>query len=283
LAQALAWSQNIATASLLEQMGGPKVLIDFAKKAGFDTSHFPEEMGLALGQAEVTPVEMAQFAGMVANGGFRIEASPVWRATDLAGHERIHPPAPHERVLSAESAALTRELMRLVIDYGTGGGIRGVSGDPGFSGPAIGKTGTTDSERDIWFIGATPRVATVVWLGYDLPAPVGGSAADFAAPLWGWWMGHTVGLDSPLPDFPKEPKLQKIAICTETGLIPNASCKPIVASFLPGTGPKTACAEDHPAVDPGWNAAAHESVWKRKEREAAEADAGVAPSKLGDP
>ncbi|MFT3839298.1 MAG: transglycosylase domain-containing protein [Myxococcaceae bacterium] len=281
LAQALTWSQNIATASLLEQMGGPKVLIDFAKKAGFDTKNFPDEMGLALGQGEVTPVEMAQFAGMVANGGFRIEASPVWRAVDLAGHERIHPPAPHERVLSAESAALTRELMRLVIDYGTGGGIRGAAGDPGFSGPAIGKTGTTDSERDIWFIGATPRVATVVWLGYDLPAPVGGSAADFAAPLWGWWMGHTIGLDLPLPDFPKEPKLQKIAICTETGLIPNPSCKNIVASFLPGTGPKTACAVEHPAEDPSWNPAAHESIWKRKEREAA-ADAGVAPSKLGD-
>ena len=95
-------------------------------------------------------------------------------------------------------------------------------------------------------------------------------------------MGHTLGLDQPLPDFPKEPKLQKIAICTETGLIPNASCKNIVASFLPGTGPRTTCAVEHPAEDPGWNTAAHESIWKRKEREAAEADAGT-PSRLGDP
>ena len=166
---------------------------------------------------------------------------------------------------------------------GFGGGIRGVSGEPGYAGPAIGKTGTTDSEKDIWFVGATPKVAAVVWLGYDLPQPVGGSAADFAAPLWGWWLGHALGTDLPLPDFPKEPKLQKVAICTETGLLPNPSCKPIIASFLPGTAPTKTCEVEHPAVDPGWVPAAHESIWKKKEREAAEADAGTQAPGPSDP
>jgi membrane peptidoglycan carboxypeptidase len=273
LAQALAWSQNIATASLLEELGGPKPLIAFAKRAGFDTHQFPEEMGLALGQGEVTPVEMAQFAGMIANGGYRLDATPVLRATDLSGIERVHAPRAGEQVLTPTAAALTRELMKLVVEYGTGGGIRGVVGEAGYQGPVIGKTGTTDSEKDVWFIGATPRTAAAVWLGYDKPATVGGSAADFAAPLWGWWLGHTATLDGPPPDFAKEPKVLRTGICTETGLLPNESCKVIYAPFLPGSEPKKRCETDHPAVDPGWVSAAHESVWKKN----AAPDAGSAP------
>jgi membrane peptidoglycan carboxypeptidase len=264
LAQALTWSQNIATASLLEELGGPAPLIAFAKRAGFDTRHFPMELGLALGQAEVTPLEMAQFAAMVANGGHRVEATPVLRAVDLSGVERVHPPKPLEQVLTPQAAALTRELMRLVVEAGTGGGIRGVAGEAGYQGAAIGKTGTTDSEKDVWFVGATPRTATVVWLGYDLPATIGGSAADFAAPLWGWWMGHTAALDGAPPDFPKEPKLARVGICTETGLLPNPTCKVIAAPFLPGTAPKASCETEHPEQDTGWNNAAHESLWKKK-------------------
>ena len=272
LAQGLAWSQNIATASLLDDLGGPAPLIAFARKAGFDTTAFPEELGLALGQAEVTPIEMAQFAGMVANGGRRIEGTPIVRATDASGIERVHPPKPLQTVLEPAAAALTRELMRLVIDFGTGGGIRGAGGEPGFQGPAIGKTGTTDSEKDLWFVGATPDTATVVWLGFDLPARLGASAADFAAPLWGWWMARSTQYD-PLPfaDFDKTPALVKQGICTQTGLLPNPSCKVINAPFLPGTAPKETCATDHPAIDPGENPAAHESLWKRRDRQAADA------------
>jgi membrane peptidoglycan carboxypeptidase len=276
LAEGLAWSQNIATASLLEELGGPAPLIALAKKAGFDTTAFPQELGLALGQAEVTPIEMAQFVGMIANGGRRLEGTPVRRAVDASGAERVHPPQSLERVLEPEAAALTRELMRLVIDFGTGGAIRGVAGETGYLGPAIGKTGTTDSEKDLWFVGATPSVAMVVWLGYDMPARLGASAADFAAPLWGWWMGKASQYDAtPLPDFPKQPALLKQGVCTQSGLLPNPSCKVILAPFLPGTAPKGSCTLEHEAVDPGFVTAAHESLWKRRDREAAEADAGV--------
>jgi membrane peptidoglycan carboxypeptidase len=271
LAHALAWSQNIATASLLEELGGPKALIAFAKRAGFDTHQFPEEMGLALGQAEVTPLEMAQLAGMIANGGHRLDATPVLRATDLAGVELVHPPKAGEAVLTPTAAALTRELMRGVVEGGTGGGIRGVSGESGYLGPAIGKTGTTDSEKDVWFIGATPRVAAAVWLGYDRPATVGGSAADLAAPLWGWWLGHSTSVDGPAPDFPKEPKIARVGVCTETGLLPNETCKVISAPFLPGTEPKKRCQTEHSAEDTGWVSAAHESLWNKR----AAVDAGT--------
>ncbi len=281
LAEGLAWSQNIATASLLEHLGGPAPLKAFANEAGFDTSAYPDELGLALGQAEVTPLEMARFMATIANGGRRVDPSPVVSAIDLRGTQRVGPPKPAERVLTPEAAALTRDVMRLVIEYGTGGAARGLAGEAGYFGPAIGKTGTTDSERDIWFVGSTPKLAAAVWLGFDQPARIGAAAADFAAPLWGWWLGRRARLEAPpWPDFSKEPKLLKQAICTETGLVPNLGCRAIPAPFIPGTQPKAQCTVDHAAQDAG-PAHAHESFWKKRQRILDEADGGRRDAGLG--
>lgn len=282
LAQGLAWSQNIATASLLEEVGGPKALIPFAQKLGFDTSKYPEEMGLALGQGEVTPLEMAQFAGMVANGGLRISGSPVLRAVDAGGAERIAAPAAGDRVLTPEAAALTRELMRLVIDVGTGGASRGAGGEGGYQGQALGKTGTTDSEKDLWFVGGTPTLAMAVWLGYDVPAPLGAAASDLAAPLWGWWMNRVTKYQGEAPTFPDEPKIVKRWVCTVTGKLSGATCKGISAPFLTDTAPKAGCPIEHPPPPPpelgedGLPKAGHESLWKKMAREQAE-KAGAVP------
>lgn len=278
LAQGLTWSQNIATASLLDELGGAEPLIALAKEVGFDTSNFPRELGIALGQAEVTPLEMAKLAATISNGGTKVEATTILRAVDARGVERISPPAPGPRVLTPEAAALTRDLMRLVIEAGTGGATRGIPGEVGYGGPAMGKTGTTDAEKDLWFIGATPKHAMVVWLGYDQPVRIGAAAADLAAPLWGWWMGHSTRVDGPkYPEFSIEPKVVKQGICTISGLLPAEGCKVIWAPFLPGTQPKAICTLDHASTDAAYAPEAHESLWKRKAREAATADAGVNP------
>ena len=243
LAQALKWSSNIGTASLLEELGGPRHLVDFAERLGFDKQWLPEEMGLALGQGEVTPQEMASFVGTVVNGGRRVAGSPVLFARDAARQIPVGVLNPERPVMAPEAAALTRELMRGVVQGGTGGSIRGVNGIYGYRGEAIGKTGTTDKEYDLWFVGATPYYAGAVWLGYDTPERVGGSASELAAPLWGWWMK---GVHENLPDKEFEgPELEYRRICTITGLIPKKGCLSVRAPFLPGTAPKTyssACA-----------------------------------------
>ncbi len=262
LAQALIWSQNIATASLLEQLGGPRRLIDFAARLGFDTSGFPEELGLALGQAEVTPLEMAQFAALIANGGQGVLGSPVWRAVDAWGRERIGPPLPKRALLDRESAALTRELMRLVIEEGTGGGTRGAGGEAGYSGPAFGKTGTSDGEKDLWFVGSTPSLAASVWIGYDRPIPIGAAASDLAAPLWGWWMSRLTRDQPSHPDFPEEPKLTRRAICAESGGRPNETCPVVEAPFLPRSASLAPCRIDH-SVGEDAERRPRESLWKR--------------------
>jgi membrane peptidoglycan carboxypeptidase len=78
--------------------------------------------------------------------------------------------------------------MRLVVTAGTGGASRGTLGKKGYYGPAIGKTGTTDQHKDLWFVGSTPYFSSALWLGYDIPDNLHASASDFAAPIWGWWM-----------------------------------------------------------------------------------------------
>jgi membrane peptidoglycan carboxypeptidase len=236
LAYALPWSENAATASLLEELGGPRYLVDFAGRLGFKTRWLPEEMGLSLGQGEVTPVEMATFAATIINGGRRATGSPVHSARDAAGQIRVGAIAPDRPVMTPEAAALTRELMVGVVEFGTGNPIRGVAGIHGYKGPAMGKTGTTDRELDLWFVGGTPYYAAAVWVGYDKPTRIGGSASDFAAPLWGWWM-RAVHEHLPEKDF-EGPVVEHHRICPTTGLLPKPGCLSVRAPFLPGTAPE---------------------------------------------
>lgn len=272
LAYALAWSQNIATAALLAESGGPKAMIDFADKLGFDTRGWPLELGLSLGQAEVTPLEQARFVATIIGEGRLAGAWPVVSATDARGRSRFRTEGFGDPVMSAEAATLTRELMRGVINQGTGGAARGGGGFPGYGGPAIGKTGTTDSEKDLWFVGGTPDYSLALWIGYDQPARIGASASDLASPLWGWW-ARAVHQGMPPDEFQGSVQTSSRAICTITGKRPNGSCPLIGAPFLPGTEPKEACSTSHPPPDPEGAKKEYEGLWKRKAREEAEAEA----------
>ncbi len=278
LAQAMAWSQNVATASLLEELGGPRYLVDFAGRMGFDTRWLPEEMGLALGQGEVTPVEMASYVATVINGGRRATGSPVQSARDAAGQIRVGAIAPDRPVMTPEGAALTRELMRGVVEHGTGNPIRGVGGVYGYEGPAIGKTGTTDKELDLWFVGGTPHYAGSIWIGYDRPQRIGGTASELAAPLWGWWMrGVHEGL-STTREF-EGPQVEYASICTITGKRPQAGCRSIRAPFLPGTVPtemSSAC-DSWPSRE-----GRSQSLWRRR-RGGGQASAPAQESSAGTP
>ena len=224
LANAMTRSQNVATATLLEQLGGPLELITFAAKLGFETKDYPNEMGLALGQAEVTPLEMARFSAMMANGGIEVTGSPVVLATNKNGVVLIDEPARGARLLSPQATALTRALMGLVLTHGTGGATRrGAAGMRGYVGTGFGKTGTTDQNKDLWLVGGTPHYGSALWLGCDQPSNLRASSSDLAAPLWGWWM-RSIHTDL---DAQKSYPIShlKRSICRHTGMIGNGSCK----------------------------------------------------------
>lgn len=245
IAHALRSSANIASAHLLEEAGGPEALRPFAGRLGFDADALPHDLGVALGQGEVTVHQLTRFVATVVEGGLAVQGSPVVAVQDLHDRVVVEDVPPHEPVMSPESAALTRELMGLVVSWGTGGAARGANGRIGVRGPLVGKTGTTDDERDLWFAGATPAHAAVLWLGYDQPARIGASASDLAAPLWGWWMHELEdGLE---PGTFDGPELQRVGICTLTGKRPGPGCEVLPAPFVPGTAPRAVCDGDHPA------------------------------------
>src|SRR6202008_3351078 len=75
---------------------------------------------------------------------------------------------------------LVTSMLQSVLNEGTGAGVRGA----GFKIEAAGKTGTTNDLRDAWFVGFTPELLTVVWVGFDDNQPVGLSGAQAALPIW---------------------------------------------------------------------------------------------------
>jgi penicillin-binding protein 1A len=244
LARGLAVSANLAAANLLDALGGPDPLVAFATQIGFDTKEFPHEMGLSLGQAQVTPQEMVRFTATVAGEGRRASASPLVVATDAFGRVRYENPPPTDQALTPTAALLTREIMRLVVANGTGWSVKGRHGVEGYRGEVIGKTGTATDEKDLWFIGATPDYAGAVWVGYELPAQVGGHASEVAAPLFGWLLAS---IHDGLP--PRKFDASGVTrrwVCANSGQSANPTCPPLQVPFLPDEKVRGVCAEQHP-------------------------------------
>ncbi len=261
LTKGLTKSENIATASLLEQLGGPEKLIAFANRMGFQTDAYPDEMGLALGQAEVTPLEMGCFVAMLANGGTQVYGIPITHAIDRNGNNHIFVSGLGKQVMSQDTATLTREIMRLVILQGTGGASRGANGEKGYTGVAFGKTGTTDKNKDLWFIGSTPTFSGALWLGYDKPINLKASASDLAAPLWGWWM-RAVHNGIPWGKEFQGSTIKTRYLCGMSGQYRNDTCKTMPIPTLPTHRPRGRCEIEHPPEDP--NKPKYINLWNKR-------------------
>ena len=116
---------------------------------------------VALGAESVSPLDMASAYGVFAARGLRAEPTPVLRVTDRDGNVLIDNSEPETtRVLPEDVADNVTDILRGVLTNGTAAG-RGIDR------PAAGKTGTTQNNRDAWFIGYTPTLSTAVWIGYE--------------------------------------------------------------------------------------------------------------------
>jgi penicillin-binding protein 1A len=116
---------------------------------------------IALGTEDVSPLDMASAYGVFAARGVRTEPVPVLRVTDSEGNVLIDNAEPSsERVLAEEVADNVTDVLTGVLASGTASG-RGIER------PAAGKTGTTQNNRDAWFVGYTPTLSTAVWMGYE--------------------------------------------------------------------------------------------------------------------
>jgi penicillin-binding protein 1A len=187
---ALVQSRNVATIRLAEEVGLDKV-IDFARRLGL-SGPIPAVPSIAIGAAEVTLLEMTAAYAAFATLGRRPTPRLVTRVEDRAGNVVWSRPAQARRVIDPAVAFVLTDLMRGVVDRGTGTAVRAA----GFRNPAAGKTGTTNGSTDVWFLGFTPQRVAGVWIGFDRPQSIvpGATGGRLAAPVWGRLMRRTTAL-----------------------------------------------------------------------------------------
>jgi membrane carboxypeptidase/penicillin-binding protein len=233
--EALARSMNVPAARLAQQVGIDRVA-ELAMRLGV-SSPLPRVPSLALGTAELSPLEVARAYATLASGGFRTVPHTFEDVTAPA-RTLSRRTLRSERVLDPATAYLLTSILQDVVDEGTGVRVRWM----GIEGPVAGKTGTTDNEFDLWFVGITPELVAVVWLGFDEPQPVRGvSSSEGPLPIWVSFVKDSVG-NSIRGAFLRPPGIVEVEIDPQSGALALAGCPDRRTEyFLPGTEPLETC------------------------------------------
>jgi len=243
LRTALTNSMNIATSRLALDVGLNRVTRT-AHEAGIE-SRLQAVPSLALGAFEVTPLELASAYSTLANGGIRTAPLSILSAVDEDGQVVQHRQVKMDRVLPADAVYLVNDMLQDVFDYGTARRARAL----GYGGNAAGKTGTTNSTRDAWFVGYTPELVALVWVGYDDNAPIGLYGDSAALPIWVDFMKRS-GYGDRSPEFPAPRNVVLVEIDPATGLLAAPGCPTTrYEAFVSGTEPTEEC---HAHGDGGW-------------------------------
>ncbi|AVH71984.1 transglycosylase domain-containing protein [Nostoc sp. 'Lobaria pulmonaria (5183) cyanobiont'] len=175
--RALAQSRNIPVIKIGKAVGMNRV-IETCRTLGI-TSPMEPVTSLPLGAIGVTPLEMASAYATFANYGWQSPPTVIARVTDSSGNVLLDNTPKPQLVLDQWASAAIIDVMRSVISEGTGKGAA-------IGRPAAGKTGTTSSEKDIWFVGTVPQLTTAVWVGRDDNRQLADHATGgvLVAPIW---------------------------------------------------------------------------------------------------
>jgi penicillin-binding protein 1A len=236
LREAFTKSRNPVAVQLWQRLTGDSV-IALARRMGV-RSYIAPWPSSAIGASVVQPLDLVAAFTVFPNLGTPVEPRFVYRAEDASGRTvyqqgvRMLPPA-----MSPEVAFIVRDLMRDVVDRGTAMSVRRYVSN---SVPVAGKTGTTDDNTDVWFIGATTDLVAGVWLGFDKPRPIMGGAAGgtLAAPIFAQMLarssyGRTATWTPP-------PGLVTAELDRDSGKLAEPSTSPekrYLEYFLAGTEP----------------------------------------------
>ena len=247
LRDALVQSKNVATVRLSGEVGLSRV-IGLAEQMGL--GRIESNPAVVLGTAEVTPMQLAQAYTPFATLGQRTDARLIERVVDRDGQTVWAQQPSSQRVLSPAVAFITTNILEDVVNRGTGTGVRG----GGFSGPAAGKTGTTQDAADVWFVGFTPDIIGVIWYGLDERERIlrGATGGEIAAPVWGRVMRQVAPSSS---DWTAPAGVETREV-DETGSIVGQGCPTYGAThteyFLTGTAPIGECYRDPSYYQTGW-------------------------------
>ena len=212
LRYALKESRNVPAVRLFDQLGSDKVFA-FAKKFGLPVENFPRnDLTVGLGSSDVQPIEIVTAYAALANGGYKVEpwfireisnldgeqfrAQPVAvcencdqssnalieAATTTEGEEQALLAQPAPRIVDPRVAFILNTMLRSVVVEGSGACVQREIGRSDL----MGKTGTTNGPRELWFSGFNKELATTVFVGFDTPEPLGEreQGATIAVPIW---------------------------------------------------------------------------------------------------
>jgi penicillin-binding protein 1B len=240
--RALAHSRNLGTIHVA-QAAGYNHVADLWKSLGVGTPPKPYP-SIALGVFEATPYEIATAYTLFPNGGVIRPLKHILRITEGGIDVTRTDPSPPRRVAAAETTFLVTNMMRSVLNEGTAASARSM----GFTLDAAGKTGTTNDLRDAWFVGFTPELLAVVWVGFDDNQPVGLSGALAALPIWTQFMKGALGGRPSVPFEPPE-GIVFADIDPDTGQLATPNCpRTFSESFIAGTVPTQTCERHRPPL-----------------------------------
>ena len=192
LYKALAISSNVIAAQLIMDVGVSEVVAT-AHKMGI-TTPLEKDPTIALGSNGVKMIDMATAYGVLANGGIKVQPYGIEKVETSNGKIIYLANNDYKRVLDVKTVAYMVEMLKQVVKFGTGRASN-------INRPSAGKTGTTDSYRDAWFVGFTPDVVTAVWVGNDNNKPTPGlTGGTVPALIWRDYM-KVVTENKPVMDF----------------------------------------------------------------------------------
>lgn len=251
-------SRNQMTVRLAQDMGMP-LITEYAKRFNVYDDLLPV-LSMALGAGETTLIRMTNAYAMFANGGKAVQATlidriqdrwgrSVWRHDDRPcngckteawkGQEEPDVPDDRRQIMDPHTAYQMTSIMEGVVQRGTASVIREKYLP---NTPIAGKTGTTNEERDAWFVGYTPDLVVGVFVGYDTPKPMGkgNTGGHIAAPIFGNFMKMALA-DKPAAPFRVPPGIKLVKISLKTGLRANPTdTDAIMEAFKPGEEPDDA-------------------------------------------
>ncbi len=235
LRDALKKSYNLATVDLAMKTGLDRI-VEMTRRFHFSTPIKPYP-SLALGAFEVIPLELARAYCVFAAGGVQPFPLSLKGVVDESDKILEQKHLNIERVITPAEAFIMNNMLQGVVKEGTARSLQW----RGISWPVAGKTGTTNDFRDAWFVGYTPDILALVWVGFDNGDPIKATGAAAALPIW-------ADLMNAIPQYRSETGfkipggVEKIMVCAVTGLPAVDGCPdPVEVYFLAGHTPEDYC------------------------------------------
>lgn len=238
--EGIQWSTNLVSIRWAQKVT-PAVVRDYARKMGI-TTRIDAVESISLGTSPTRLSELVAAYAVFPNQGVWNKPFSITKVVDRNGHEVYRTPRDTREVLSRETAFIMTDLLRTVVDAGTGGSIRWKYH---FYVPAGGKTGTTQNFTDALFVGFTKELCAGTWVGVDDPRVSlgeGQAGAVAALPIWATFMKNTYDeLGLPAKDFEQPSGVRNVEICSETKKLPTDYCPTTTEIFNIRYAPKTRC------------------------------------------